>query len=422
MRPRTKKQVEVVKLSGQLPPLSAYARKWAIDKVAYHFAKRTNKETVCFDCGEKFDKGGLCVEEEVVCPKCGRKLFILRGNYKKRDSDQLFNIITTIGGYQVVRVFEIEAEYRLGVAPKYSIDEVVQKWIDKKGCVTTLAANITMQGNSFYKGGKLSLKTRKHYLYDYFGAIYPIKRVLPIIKRNGFKGNFHNINPVSFFSLILTSSKAETLLKVGQFNVVKDYCSKSYMRKLIFDFWAQLKICIRNNYYISDTNTYFDNISLLDQLGYDIHNSKFICPSDLTAQHIKLIAERDKHLEEKEAIRVRAENEKYQREFVKEKAKLLNFEVSKGELKIKPLKSVKEFYEEGKALHHCVYQCGYYKREDSFILSARKGSERLETIEVNLDDFTVVQSRGLCNKDSKYHTEIVKLVKSNLNKIKSLCS
>lgn len=422
MRPRTKKQVEVVKLSGQLPPLSAAARKWAIDKVAYHFAKRTKKETVCFDCGEKFDKGSLCVDEEVVCPKCGRKLYILRGSYKKRNSDQLFNIITTIGGYQVVRVFEIEAEYRLGATPKYSINEVVQKWIDKKGCVTTLAANLIMQGNRFYKGSKLSLKSRKHYMYDYFGVVYPIKRVLQIIKRNGFKGDFHNTNPVSFFSLILTSSKAETLLKVGQFNVLKDYCSNSYMRNWVNDYWAQLKICIRNNYYISDTNTYFDNISLLNQLGYDIHNSKFICPSDLTAQHAKLIAERDKAAEAKMAICVMKENEKYQREFIKEKAKLLNFEVSNGELKIKPLKSVKEFYEEGKALHHCVYQCGYYKREDSFILSARKGSERLETIEVSLDDFTVVQSRGLCNKDSKYHTEIVKLVKNNLNKIKSLCN
>lgn len=77
--------------------------------------------------------------------------------------------------------------------------------------------------------------------------------------------------------------------------------------------------------------------------------------------------------------------------------------------------------EEGKALHHCVYTNEYYKKKDSLILSA-KNSEgaRMETIEVSLKSFRVVQSRGLQNENSSWHKEILKLVENNINLIKAV--
>ena len=35
------------------------------------------------------------------------------------------------------------------------------------------------------------------------------------------------------------------------------------------------------------------------------------------------------------------------------------------------------------------------------------------TIEVNLDTLKVVQSRGVCNKNTEYHDQIVSLVNAN---------
>ena len=69
-------------------------------------------------------------------------------------------------------------------------------------------------------------------------------------------------------------------------------------------------------------------------------------------------------------------------------------------------------------MHHCVFANGYWKRSDCLILSARIGDKRIETIEVNLETFDVVQSRGVCNNNTEYHERIIQLVKKNINLIR----
>lgn len=53
------------------------------------------------------------------------------------------------------------------------------------------------------------------------------------------------------------------------------------------------------------------------------------------------------------------------------------------------------------------------------ILSAKDtDGKRIETIEVNLKTLDIVQSRSFCNGVSKYHDQIVKLVKKNMSLIR----
>jgi hypothetical protein len=66
-------------------------------------------------------------------------------------------------------------------------------------------------------------------------------------------------------------------------------------------------------------------------------------------------------------------------------------------------------------MHHCV--CGYYNKPNSLILSAKIDGKRIETIEVRLTDYTLIQSRGLQNKSTKYHNRIVKLIEDNMGEI-----
>ena len=89
-------------------------------------------------------------------------------------------------------------------------------------------------------------------------------------------------------------------------------------------------------------------------------------------------------------------------------------EIKDEDIVIRPLESVTQFYQEGKAMHHCVYQNGYYKRKDCIILSAQKDGKRLETVEVSLKTFKIVQSRSVCNGTSDYHDRIVNLVNCNM--------
>ena len=81
-------------------------------------------------------------------------------------------------------------------------------------------------------------------------------------------------------------------------------------------------------------------------------------------------------------------------------------------------RQVDEFYEEGKAMHHCVYANAYYNNENSLILSARIDERRIETVEVDLRTLKVVQSRGVCNSNTEYHDRIIKLVEDNAEQIR----
>ena len=82
------------------------------------------------------------------------------------------------------------------------------------------------------------------------------------------------------------------------------------------------------------------------------------------------------------------------------------------------LESVAEFAEEGTAMHHCVWSNEYYLKKDSLILSATIDGKRIETVEVSLKTFEVVQCRGLCNENTEYHDRIIALVNKNANLIR----
>ena len=68
-------------------------------------------------------------------------------------------------------------------------------------------------------------------------------------------------------------------------------------------------------------------------------------------------------------------------------------------------------------MHHCVYDAHYYSKPQSLIFSATKDGERIETIEVSLETMKVVQSRGVYNKNTEYHEQILALMQKNMRMI-----
>jgi hypothetical protein len=98
--------------------------------------------------------------------------------------------------------------------------------------------------------------------------------------------------------------------------------------------------------------------------------------------------------------------------------KFLGIVVKKGDLTIQPLQDIKAFYDEGQAMHHCVFKNEYYKKNDTLILSARKAGARMETIELSTKTWSILQSRGRFNKNSAYHNKIVDLMNSNIDKFR----
>ena len=87
---------------------------------------------------------------------------------------------------------------------------------------------------------------------------------------------------------------------------------------------------------------------------------------------------------------------------------------------VEPLRSVKEFFEEGEIMDHCVYSNEYYKKPESLILSAKVEGEKMETIELSLQSLKIIQARGRGNKPTKFHESIINLVESNLPQISKI--
>ena len=98
----------------------------------------------------------------------------------------------------------------------------------------------------------------------------------------------------------------------------------------------------------------------------------------------------------------------------------LGIVLSDGSLTIRPLQSVTEFYEEGKAMHHCVYGAAYYDRPHCLIMTARVDGKRAETVEIDIKSGIVKQSRGPCNKNTEWHDTIVNLVNREMTRILSV--
>jgi hypothetical protein len=85
------------------------------------------------------------------------------------------------------------------------------------------------------------------------------------------------------------------------------------------------------------------------------------------------------------------------------------------------IRSIADMALEGKYMNHCVYKNEYYKKKNSLILSARDMSgNRLETVEISLRNWCVIQSRGISNNPTQYHDEIVRLVNENMYQFKKV--
>ncbi len=218
------------------------------------------------------------------------------------------------------------------------------------------------------------------------------------------------------FCALLRDSRAETLLKMGQIELLKHFTENP---DRMDDYWPSVRIVLRNRYAIADAGMWCDYIDLLRFFCKDLRNARYVCPADLRTEHDRYVLKKRKHeqaLAEEERLCRELEREN---EYRKAKGRFFGIGFTDGEISVRVLESIEQFRQEGEAMHHCVFTNEYYRRDDSLILSATIDGQRLETVEVSLSRLEVAQSRGVCNKDSPYHKQIIKLVRHNMHLIEN---
>lgn len=431
MKPRNKFEKAVFAQSKKLPRISKAQMKWAFRECIAHFAHRLPKgRTTCMDCGHSWIMSEQT--KQCTCPECGARLEVRLTYARKVQQKQYFTILTTSGEYQVLRMFLLIVEMEKGLKAQPYAFEIGQYWWNKEGrkAVVGIQRILGRYLDTFSFGSPMAIR-QDNIAYDHISycPMYPKIRVIDTLKRNGFKRNFHGIVPTKLIPALLSDSRVETLMKSGKINHLRHFL---FNPQTLDRCWSSYKIAMRNKYDISDMVIWCDLVYLLDKLGKDLRNPHFVCPPDLKAAHDRYMEKRQVILErEREQQRILQEAERLERErkkledmekdkenYIRKKAVFFNLALTDGLLVIKVLQSVDEFLEEGKAMHHCVYTNEYYNQDNTLILSARIDGKRIETVELSLDTFKVVQSRGVCNSNTEYHDRIINLVESNAELIR----
>lgn len=382
MKPRNKIQREVVALSGILSPITDKQKEWGIARCYTPKERSQNKRIYRY-----------------------------------------FVISSRVKDWQVCRFFQVRK-----VKQDYSVIEPVRLWFNADGHMEVEAMNrFCMSGriDSWIIDSDLSLKQAPLPYRDYTQMLpisaSKVTSALPILKRNGLKGSFHNMQPRDVIEGLLKNNMFETLWKCWQFSLLQALAYEWNRDYNSADKMAAVRVVLHHGYKISDGRMWFDMIDMLKRAHKDIRNPQFICPANLKATHDEAMRlcyryeERQRKIRERQRI---LEDKKAAKKYEVARKCFVNMVLFDGKVEIKVLPTVKAVEQEGKVMHHCVFGAGYYKKLNSLLLTAKVNGERAETIEVDLKRYQLIQSRGVCNQNSKYHDEIVNLVNENMNVIR----
>jgi hypothetical protein len=418
MKPKTKLDKQVWRLHKQMPDLGIRKENWIKKNLFDHHVYNTKKQHECLYCNHTWEYTGKNYVK-VKCPNCKMNLEPLEGRLRTHFQYHYVVDVTTFKGFQVVRYYHVRRYLKSKRKPIWYILPIIEHWIRNDGKYVTLS--VSRNGTTkwtYLEGWNIYSDISVKHCYDYHyiaNAIdIPYKRFIPELIRNGFYGNFLNLDIAYFIELLLGNSKAETLLKANQYELFR------YIDTLSEEYWGSIKICIRNNYIVHDARTWIDHINVLMYFNKDLRSPKYVCPDNLNKEHKKYVDKRTKILA-RQKLKDDIENaKKHNKEYIKSKSKYFKLKITDGDICITPLKNVKDFIIEQLELNHCIYSGEYYKRNDSLILHALKNNTRLETIEVSLKSLEILQCRGKFNGNTEYHDKILELVNSNMDKIKKL--
>ena len=414
MKPRNKKERHIVELNGRLRPLTTSQRNWALNSTINHYGYRLKSGMcTCMKCGHEWleTRNGIC-----LCPECGTRIEIKDTRERVIRDKSYFNVITTMEGYQVVRMFLMIVEMRKGMKANPAYLEIGSYWIDPKGKTTVVGLQRTLGHyiDCFAFGSPLEIRRDN----DAFQRIsdewvYPRIKVTDTIKRNGFKGSCHHIHPVTLFQELLTNPKAETLMKANDIELLRYLCARPTYKVDIDTYWNTIKVFNRNGYKVNDSQMWMDYIKMLERCGKDIQSPKYICPANLKEAH-------DEYTEKVNRLRQKEQREKERQQAIKDKARFeelksryFGMAMTDGEIEIHSIDSVDAYYEIGERNRICCGSAKYFLKEDTLTLTAYIGNKQIATLEISLDDCHIIQCRAFANGICEYAEQIAGIINAN---------
>jgi hypothetical protein len=425
MKPHTTTEKLIVALSASLTPITPKIHSWAEQSIFLKWGVLSRGKFHCLDCGHTWKPESQKQSVKFTkCSACKGKLKMHRYNQVHFKEIEYSAVVTVQADFQVVRIICSHKQMKKKCLPSFYHKEVMQHWIDQKGEVRTLSLSTNPFSGAYdawqyYSALEIRPKdfqnSPKYRINPY--KVYPRTKVLPVLKRNGFKTAFYTMTPQVLLSSLLKDPCAETLLKMGQVSWLR-YLIQSTDQHIARN-WQAVKICLKNKYTVSDFGIWEDYMDLLRWFKKDLSSPLFVCPENLNLEHDKLVQRKQELQRKKHLIQMRVEIQQAQTLYAEEKKQFFGLCFSEADITISVLENVSEFMKEGDSLRHCVFTNEYFKKKDSLLFSARIDNTPVETIEVSLSKMEIAQCRGLKNNNSKHHKVILSLIKRNLYQIRS---
>lgn len=434
MRPRNKRERDVVRLQGSLPSLSAAQMGWVETSVVKKRIYTTCRRHWCTDCGHVW-RGASLDGEKAVCPHCGTEAEVFRGRHTRYKDFAYAQFFHVHGGWQVIRYTLVRWDCRMGQKPEIVLEDVIQKWCQPGKPMVTTGVSLGMI--SYYRtipysfdGGPLTIKQNHSYFYSEWMIVqtYPRVSLLSVyLKHLGRHPDWadHELYAPTLLGDVFGCPYLERLWKEKDWKRLKAMLGFSDQ---LNKYWPSVKVALRHGYEPDDWSSYFDLLKMLKYLRKDMTSPHYVAPEDFGEMHRKVLAQYNNRIErmerrrrECEALRRAEEDEKENQLYAAKLKRYEGLEIVGGGIVIRPLMTVAEFREEGAKMGHCVFSLGYYKKPYSLILSARhENGERIETVEVDIRDFRINQCHGRFNSDSAYHDTILALVNGSMKRIREM--
>ena len=362
------------------------------------------------------------LEKEVVrlshnlCPR-KRELKRAVKNLQNETPNTYYHVIAEVkSGYQVFRFFRI----RICKRKPANVWETQQIWYAQgRELVISRQRTMGIYYDCYIKNSDLELRHNyRNFAYNTANMI-PISTtdcvsLLPIFSKEEID-KIGSLSVISDRYLLMTSSPyMETLYKQHR-DVFMAFLNKVPVKDILSN-QNEIKVALRHHYKFEDVTIWNDTMKLAKHFGIETRNPYYCAPKNIEVLHNSLIRRKAKEEAEKE----KGTLVKYEAAYYKHIKPFLDLILKGTNIVIVPLKSVIEVYMEGRMMHHCVYDCGYYKLPDVLLMSAQINGKHLETIEFNIKSMSIVQCRGLQNRYTEYHQEIIDLLNDNREQIARL--
>lgn len=342
--------------------------------------------------------------------------------YRKTDGNVM--IFEAHKGYQFIRWFNISVYAKVGKKADIMVTEVMQYIISPTDRI--YFKRVATYGMYYSWAWDLTTDLRYHNLnlnkYQFVPDRVIKHSMVKRFKKLHFAKELYCYTIEYLRETIKGNYQYETLIEIDRTDIVKAFLVKKIDIK---EYWAQIKIALRNNYnifpqseswYYSGCGLWIDEINNLRSLGLDDHSPKYVCPDNLQNIHdihnarVTSIKNRERTIAQLKRDMVKNPH------YIKVHKKYLNKIIENDEFIIRPLQNIQEFKTEADRMHHCLFSGKYYDRDGSLILTVRdKLNRRLETCEINIKNKSIEQCFGACDKYTESHKRILQTINSNLN-------